>query len=205
MIKFYLFKTWVLFFLLLGSAHALAQTRVTGKVNSGEDGSSLPGVSILEKGTTNGTVTDVEGTYSINVGADAVLVFSFVGFTTQEIPVGNKTSVDVVLRGDVTALNEVVIVGYGQQEQKDVTGVVAAVSSENFNKGAIVSPDQLITGKIAGVQICKTAANREDSPQCVSGGGTSLNASNEPLYVIDGVPQSSGCRARRNGPANDNC
>ena len=147
MIKFYLSKFTFVFLLLLGSFQAWAQTRVTGKVTSGEDGTALPGVSILEKGTTNGTVTDVEGSYSITASSNAVLVFSFVGFTTQEVSAEDKTTINVALGADVIALNEIVIVGYGQQEQKDVTGVVAAVNSENFNKGAIISPDQLITGK----------------------------------------------------------
>ncbi len=175
-------------FLLLGSFQAWSQTRVTGKVTSGEDGTALPGVSILEKGTTNGTVTDVEGNYSINAGNNAVLVFSFVGFTTQEVPAAAKTTIDIVLAPDITALSEVVIVGYGQQEQKDVTGVVTAVNSENFNKGAIMSPDQLITGKIAGVQITQNSGEPGGQSSIRIRGGTSLNASNEPLYVIDGVP-----------------
>lgn len=188
MIKFYLSKSWVLFILALSSSIALAQTRVTGRVTSGEDGAPLPGVSILEKGTTNGTVTGVDGNYSINTSDNAVLIFSFVGYTSQEISVGTKTNVDVVLLSDVTALNEIVIVGYGQQEQKDVTGVVAAVSSENFNRGAIVSPDQLISGKIAGVQILQNSGEPGGQSAVRIRGGTSLNASNEPLYVIDGVP-----------------
>jgi TonB-linked SusC/RagA family outer membrane protein len=188
MIKFYLFKIMLLFLLLLGSIQVWSQTRVTGKVTSDEDGAALPGVSILEKGTTNGTVTDVEGSYSITVGNEAVLVFSFVGFTTQEVSVGAKTGIDVTLVPDVIALSEIVVVGYGQQEQKDVTGVVAAVSSESFNKGAIVSPDQLITGKIAGVQILQNSGEPGGQSSIRIRGGTSLNASNEPLYVIDGVP-----------------
>src|SRR5687767_14371384 len=186
--KFYLLKKFFVIILLLGSFHAWTQTSVTGRVTSGDDGSALPGVSILEKGTTNGTVTDVEGRYSINVGNEATLVFSFVGFTTQEVAVADSTTVNIILTTDVTALNEVVIVGYGQQEQKDVTGVVTAVNSENFNRGAIVSPDQLITGKIAGVQIQQNSGEPGGQSSVRIRGGTSLDASNEPLYVIDGVP-----------------
>ncbi len=188
MIKLYLSKTWFVVILLLGSFQAWSQNRVTGKVTSEDDGTALPGVSILEKGTTNGTVTDVNGEYSIATSANSTLIFSFVGFTTQEISVGSETSINVVLATDVIALNEVVVVGYGQQEQKDVTGVVAAVNSENFNKGAIVSPDQLITGKIAGVQILQNSGEPGGQSSIRIRGGTSLNASNEPLYVIDGVP-----------------
>lgn len=188
MIKLYLSKSCFVILLLLAAFQGWSQTRVTGTVTSGEDGTALPGVSILEKGTTNGTVTDVNGSYSISIGDNATLVFSFVGFTTQEVPVGGRTAIDVALTTDIIALNEVVVVGYGQQEQKDVTGVVAAVNSENFNKGAIVSPDQLITGKIAGVQILQNSGEPGGQSTIRIRGGTSLNASNEPLYVIDGVP-----------------
>src|SRR5687767_7024343 len=107
MIKFYLFKRSFLFVLLLSALHGWAQTKVTGKVTSGDDGSALPGVSILEKGTSNGTVTTAEGTFTISVQENATLVFSFVGFATQEIAVAGRTSYDIVLQPDVTALNEV--------------------------------------------------------------------------------------------------
>jgi TonB-dependent starch-binding outer membrane protein SusC len=175
--------------ILFTSVQALAQsTRITGMVTSGDDGTALPGVSIVEKGTTNGTVTDAEGRYSLNASGNAILVFSFVGFQSQEISVAGKSAIDVALSSDVTALTEIVVVGYGQQEKKDVTGVVAAVNEETFNKGAIVSPDQLITGKIAGVQITSNSGEPGGQSSIRIRGGTSLNASNEPLYVIDGVP-----------------
>src|SRR5688572_31709720 len=110
MIKFYLFKTFLLLLFLLSANLSSAQTRVTGKVTSGEDGTGLPGVSILEKGTTNGTVTDVEGNYSISTGPTATLVFSFVGFTTQEVAVANQSSISVTLATDATTLSEVVVI-----------------------------------------------------------------------------------------------
>lgn len=188
MIKLYLFKRSFLFALLLCSLQSWAQTSVTGKVTSGDDGDGLPGVSILEKGTTNGTVTNIDGNYSINVGEDATLVFSFVGFTTQEIAVGTQSAINLILQPDVTALSEVVIVGYGEQEKKDVTGVVTAVTSEDFNRGAIVSPDQLIAGKISGVQITSNSGEPGGGSTIRIRGGTSLSAGNEPLYVIDGIP-----------------
>ena len=111
MIKFYLLRS-LLFGLLLCSLQAWAQINVTGKVTSGADNDALPGVSILEKGTSNGTVTDADGNFSISVNENAVLVFSFVGYSSQEIPVGGRTSVDVVLAEDVTALDVVVVIGY---------------------------------------------------------------------------------------------
>jgi TonB-linked SusC/RagA family outer membrane protein len=175
--------------MLFTSVQALAQsTRITGTVTSGDDGTALPGVSIVEKGTTNGTVTDAEGRYSLNVSENAILVFSFVGFQSQEISVAGKSVIDIPLNSDVTALTEIVVVGYGQQEKKDVTGVVEAVNEQSFNKGAIVSPDMLISGKIAGVQITSNSGEPGGQSSIRIRGGTSLTASNEPLYVIDGVP-----------------
>src|SRR5688572_19590648 len=173
----------------VASVQALAQgVQITGKVTSGDDGTALPGVSIVEKGTTNGTVTDADGNYSVTVKSDAVLVFSFVGYTAQEVAVGGKTILDIALLSDITSLSEVVVVGYGTREKKDVTGVITAVDSENFNKGAIVSPDQLINGKVAGVQITSNGGEPGGASTIRIRGGTSLNASNEPLYVVDGVP-----------------
>jgi iron complex outermembrane receptor protein len=188
--NFYLLtKRLPLVLLLLVSIPLWAQNiKITGQVTSGDDGAPLPGVSILEKGTTNGTVSDAEGNYSISVKENGTLVFSFVGFQTQEIAVSGRSVANVVLASDVTALNEIVVVGYGQQEKKDVTGVVAAVDSKVFNQGAIVSPDQLITGKVAGVQITSNSGEPGGQSTVRIRGGTSINAGNDPLYVIDGVP-----------------
>src|SRR5690606_5149143 len=116
-----------------------------------DDGTNLPGVSILEKGTTNGTVTNAQGEYSLNAATDGTLVFSFVGYASQEVPIEGRSSIDVVLQVDVRSLDEIVVVGYGQQERKDITGSVVAISSEDFNKGVIGSPQDLLLGKLAGV------------------------------------------------------
>ena len=142
--------------LICGLAYSQSVT-VTGQVTDEEDGSSLPGVNIQVKGTTSGTVTDFDGNYSISLDANDVLVFSFVGYATQEVAVGNRSTIDVALGLDVTQLSEIVVVGYGEQEEGDVTGVVTAVDAESFNKGAIISPDQLITGKVAGVNIVQNS------------------------------------------------
>ncbi len=176
--------------LLMLSLAAWAQERtVSGKITSSEDGSAVPGVNVVEKGTSNGTTSDMDGNFKINItSGDAVLSFSFIGFVSQEVTVGNQTTINVSLQSDVTTLSEVVVVGYGQQEKRDVTGVVAEVKSTLFNKGAIVAPDQLIAGKIAGVQITPNSGEPGTGGQVRIRGGTSLNASNDPLYVIDGVP-----------------
>ena len=148
MIKLYVLKTFLLG-LLLCSFETWAQTNVTGTVTSAEDNERLPGVSILEKGTTNGTVTNADGNYSITVGEDATLVFSFVGFATQEIPVAARTSIDLVLAQDVTALSEVVVIGYGEIQKKDATGAVMNIGARDFNRGVLTSPQDLIVGKFA--------------------------------------------------------
>ncbi|WP_020526953.1 SusC/RagA family TonB-linked outer membrane protein [Flexithrix dorotheae] len=165
------------------------QREVSGKVTSAEDGEPLPGVNILVKGTMNGTVTDFDGNFKVNVEAEEdILVFSYIGFISKEVPVANQSNMDVALELDVTSLSEVVVVGYGQQEKKDVTGVIEEVNSESFNNGAIVNPDQLIAGKVAGVQIISNSGEPGGQTSIRIRGGTSLSASNEPLYVIDGVP-----------------
>jgi iron complex outermembrane receptor protein len=172
---------------LLGTT-AFAQQTVSGKVVDEIDGVGLPGVNILEKGTSNGTVTDFDGNYTLQVGSDAVLVFSFVGYASQEVVVGSQSVVNVQMAADVKQLSEIVVVGYGQQEAKDVTGVVAKVSEENFNKGVVVSADNLIAGKIPGVNVTSNSGEPGGQTSVRIRGGTSINASNEPLYVIDGVP-----------------
>lgn len=176
--------------LLMLSLAAWAQERtVSGRITASEDGSAVPGVNVVEKGTSNGTTSDMDGNFKINVtSGDAVLSFSFIGFVSQEVTVGNQTTINVSLQSDVTTLSEVVVVGYGQQEKRDVTGVVAEVKSTLFNKGAIVAPDQLIAGKIAGVQITPNSGEPGTGGTVRIRGGTSINASNDPLYVIDGVP-----------------
>jgi iron complex outermembrane receptor protein len=176
--------------LLLLSLTALAQERaVSGKVTSADDGAPVPGANVLEKGTSNGTTTDMDGNFRISVASESsVLVFSFVGFSSQEVAVGNQTQLNVVLQSDITTLSEVVITGYGQQEKRDVTGVVTEVKATSFNKGNIISPDQLIAGKIAGVQITPNSGEPGTGGTVRIRGGTSITASNDPLYVVDGVP-----------------
>ncbi len=175
--------------LLTGPA-ALAQGRVvTGRVTAQEDGSALPGVSVVVKGTTTGSATDGTGNYSVTVpGNETVLVYSFIGYVSQEVIVGSRSAVDVVMAPDVTALAEVVVVGYGTQKKEDLTGAVTAITSKDFNPGQITTPEQLITGKVAGVQITSGGGAPGAGNRIRIRGGSSLNASNDPLVVIDGVP-----------------
>jgi TonB-dependent starch-binding outer membrane protein SusC len=161
---------------------------VTGVVKASDDGSPIPGVNILEKGTNNGTITSSEGTYSISVGSEAVLVFTFVGYKAQEVPVGSQSTVSVSLESDVTALSEVVVIGYGQVEAKDVTGTLVSLKSESFNPGLNTSPEQLMQGRVAGVQITSNSGEPGAMNTIRIRGTSSVLGGNQPLYVIDGVP-----------------
>ncbi len=171
------------------ASYSYAQQTITGKVTDASDGSDLPGVNIVVKGTVSGTQTNTEGHYTLaGVPADGVLVFSFIGKKTLEIPVGNRSVVDVTLDDDYATLHEIVVVGYGMQKKSDLTGSITAVSSRDFVQGNIVNPEQLVAGKIAGVQIASDGGQPGSSGRIRIRGGSSLNASNDPLIVIDGVP-----------------
>ncbi|MEJ1241758.1 SusC/RagA family TonB-linked outer membrane protein [Chryseolinea sp. T2] len=160
---------------------------VTGKVTSGEDGTPIPGVNIIEKGTNNGTVTDVDGQYTIAVASTSTLVYSFVGFTSSEVTVGNQSKIDVAMKADVTSLAEVVVVGYGTQEKKELTSAVTSVKPEDFNKGTVNDPAQLLQGKVAGLNIAKAGNDPNGGYNIRLRGIASFGANTEPLIVIDGV------------------
>jgi TonB-dependent starch-binding outer membrane protein SusC len=179
--------------LLLGTSSVWAQGRtVTGKVTD-PTGSALPGVSIQVKGTQRGTNTNADGVYTIaDVPADGTLVLSFIGYTTQEVAVGNRSTVDVKLADDTKALAEVVVVGYGTQRAKDVTGSVATIGAKDFNKGVITSPEQLLQGRVAGVQITPSSGEPGAANNIQIRGAVSLRGGNSPLYVVDGVPLDGG-------------
>lgn len=191
MTKFYLFSRYVAVLLLFVTTAGWAQTKtVTGKVTSGEDGTELPGVNVVEKGTSNGTITGVDGTFSISVQPNTVLVFSFVGFTAKEVLVGTETNVNVTLDSDITSLSEVVVIGYGQIEKKDATGALVSLKPTDFNAGVISSPEQLIQGRAAGVQITSASGEPGAGINIRIRGTSSVRAGNNPLFVIDGVPLS---------------
>ncbi|MDO1444791.1 SusC/RagA family TonB-linked outer membrane protein [Rhodocytophaga aerolata] len=160
---------------------------VSGKVTDPADNSPLPGVNITVKGTTTGTVTDGTGAYSISVPGNSTLVYSFIGYTTQEIPVNNRSTIDVALAGDVQALSEVVVIGYGEQKKKDVTGSIAQVSAKDFNAGINPNPLQAIQGKVAGLNITRPSGDPNQAPTVRLRGYTSLAGGSEPLYVVDGI------------------
>ncbi len=171
---------------------------VKGRITQ-DDGTSLSGVSVQVKGAKTGATSDAEGMYGISAGkASDVLVFSYVGFASQEVSIDGRAVINVKLAGaGNTKLNEVVVVGYGTQRQKDVTGSVVAVNSKDFNQGPQLSPQQLIQGKMAGVNIEQNSGKPGGSSTVRIRGGTSITASNEPLYVIDGVPISTSSISRQ--------
>ncbi|WP_461100702.1 SusC/RagA family TonB-linked outer membrane protein [Spirosoma koreense] len=179
--------------LLLSNSVAWAQGRtVTGKV-SDQTGFGLPGVSIQLKGTARGTTTDADGKYSLpGVPDGATLVLSFIGYATQEVAVGNRSTVDVQLVDDTKALQEVVVVGYGTQRVKDATGAVSSLGPKDFNKGVISSPEQMLQGRVAGVQITPSSGEPGAGINVQIRGTSSLRGGNNPLFVIDGVPLDGG-------------
>ena len=170
---------------LFVSVLALAQSTVSGVVID-SDGEALIGANVLEKGTSNGTVTDIDGSYSITVADGATLIFSFTGFSDQEVSVAGQSTIDVTLSAG-KFLNEIVVTGYGTQRSKEVTSAVETISAEEFNKGPINDPAQLLQGKVAGLQVY----NRDGDPNSASTirlrGLSTVGANTEPLVVIDGI------------------
>jgi len=147
----------------------------------------MPGVNIVVKGTAIGTTTDVEGRYSINAEGNATLIFTFVGYATQEVAVGNQSEVNVVLQSDVTSLNEVVVEGYATIKKKDLTGAVAQVSSKDLNKGIYTSPAQLLQGKLAGVLVVGASGAPGAETNIQIRGVSSMTSGTAPLIVVDGI------------------
>ncbi|MDF7814839.1 TonB-dependent receptor [Hymenobacter sp. YC55] len=172
------------------SAHA--QTRqVTGTVLSATDKSPLPGVSVIIKGTTTGTSTDTNGKFTLPVAAgnDQVLIFSFIGFEPTEVRVGSGSVVEPVqLKEKTTELNDVVVVGYGTQRKRDVTGSVASISAEQVAETPIARADQILQGRVSGVQVTQTNSEPGGNVSIRIRGTNSINTGNEPLFVVDGFP-----------------
>lgn len=166
---------------------AQAQT-VTGTVMDNK-GVAIPGISVVIKGTSRGTTTNSEGAFTLNdVKSGAKLVFSGAGYSSQEVAATPGTSMNIVLETNVAGLNEIVVVGYGTARKKDITGAVASVKSKDFNQGVITAPDQLLQGKVAGLEITNNNGQPGAATTIKIRGNNSLRASNNPLYVVDGVP-----------------
>lgn len=179
-------------FILCGSVSLIAQSgEVTGKIFDVMDGITLPGATVVIKGTTTGTSTDMDGQYSINVEPNTTLVFSYVGYMPQEIVVSPGTTVNVAMESESMGLDEVLVIGYGTQKKDDATGAVTSISSKDFNQGQIVSSTSLIAGKVAGVQVVSGGGAPGEGNTIRIRGGSSLSALNDPLVIIDGVAMNN--------------
>ena len=178
--------------LLCGSVTMFGQSgQVTGKIFDVLDGTTLPGATVVIKGTTTGTSTDMDGMYSIEVEPNTTLVFSYVGYMPQEIVVNPGTTVNVAMESESMGLDEVLVIGYGTQKKDDATGAVSSISTKDFNQGQIVSSTSLIAGKVAGVQVTSGGGAPGEGNTIRIRGGSSLSASNDPLVVIDGVAMNN--------------
>lgn len=179
---------YILFLLIIAVTGALAQeVTVTGTVTDVGDGTTIPGVNILVKGTYQGTITDIDGKYRINVPrSGAVLVFSFIGYTSQEIPVGNQTVINVILAQESKLLDEIVVIGYGTVRKSDLTGAVGSIKSDDLTKITAINPVQSLQGRISGVQVTNSTGAPGTSPIVRVRGVGTFNESS-PIYVVDGV------------------
>lgn len=179
---------FIILFWAIGTQLYAQNMMITGKVSDASDGFSLPGVTIAVKNSTMGTTSDFKGNYSITVPKGSVLMFSFIGYETVEVEVTSMDHINVLLQTSATDLSEIVVIGYGSVKKSDATGSIATVSSKDFNRGAITSPQDLLVGKSAGVVITSSGGAPGSGSTIRIRGGSSLNASNDPLIIIDGVP-----------------
>lgn len=189
--KSLLFLFGVLF--CLQSQFVAAQSRaVTGKVTDA-GGNGLPGVSVTVKSSTNGAVTDGDGAYSVNVPSDKnTLVFSYIGYVSQEVTIGSKSQINVSLVEDATALSEVVVVGYGTQKKSQMTGAISQVTAKQITEMPLTNLGQALQGRAAGVDVSQSGSKPGSAPRILIRGRRSFNAGNDPLYVVDGIPLSAG-------------
>jgi len=171
----------------IGAANAQGR-EVSGTILDATLKDPLPGVTVLIKGTTRGTTTDLDGQFRINVQpGDETLVISFVGFTAKELPIGNQSVFNVELEEDIQSLQEAVVIGYGTQDKKEITSAVASVGSEQFNRGNFPNPTQLLQGKVAGLSVTRPGGNPNAQPTIRLRGISSFGATQSPLIVLDGV------------------
>lgn len=177
-------KTWVIVTMILSCVAMTSAQTITGTVTAA--GEALPGATVIVKGTSNGTSTDFDGNYSIDADAQSTLIFSFIGYTTQEVLVGSQTEINVSLE-ESNLLDEVVVIGYGTQRKSDLTGSVSSVSAEDITANPVSRVDQALQGRAAGVQVTQVSGAPGAATAIRVRGGNSISGSNEPLWVIDGI------------------
>jgi TonB-dependent starch-binding outer membrane protein SusC len=186
----------IVFLLLLSAVTTYAQRAVTGVVREGETNSPLPGVNVLVKGTANGTTTDADGKFTLAAADNDILVFSFIGMETQEITIGNQTSIQINMVANTRQLAEVVVTGYGDRSASSFTGSAVTLGTEKIRDVPMPTVDQALQGNIAGLQLAATSGTPGSVQDIRIRGISSINASNDPLFVIDGVPVVSGENVR---------
>lgn len=188
--------------LLCFASMAWSQTTVTGTVTDNQN-TPLPGASVIEKGTVNGTTTDFDGNFTIDVAdLNAVLEASYLGYTTTDIPLNGQSNISVQLDEDATQLEDVVVVGYGTQKKSDVTGSIASIKSEDFNQGVVSNPGQLLQGKLAGVNVASVSGEPGASQNIIIRGVGSLRSGTTPLFVIDGFVIDNSSTGLESNPLN---
>ena len=173
----------------------IVQTNTVTGIVSDEGGMGMPGVNVIVKGTSNGTTTDANGAYSLVLPGDeasTVLVFTFIGYISQEQPLNGRTAVNVTLAADVQQLTEVVVVGYGTQRKKDITGSVSSISTKEVTELPVTNAQQALQGRIPGVDVVSTGTQPGAGVSVRIRGRRSFNAGNDPLYVLDGIPLAGG-------------
>lgn len=179
------------------------QEKVVSGTVTDDEGAAMPGVNVVEKGTSNGTVSDANGNYRLTVtSTNAILVFSFVGAETKEIVVGDQSEISVSLAASSMSLAEVVVVGYGTQKRSDVTGAISSLKSEGFNQGVVTNPGQLLQGKVSGVNVTTASGEPGAGQNVIIRGVGSLRSGTQPLYVIDGFLLDNSSQGFDTNPLN---
>jgi TonB-dependent starch-binding outer membrane protein SusC len=191
--------------LVFFSLSVFGQIEVRGRVTSLVEPTGLPGVNVTIKGTTQGTITDIEGRFILSVSADATLVFSFVGYKAQEVPVEGRATLNVVLEESSQELGEIIVVGYSSIAKRDITGSIATIKTDNFKEISINGIDQALQGQVAGVQVTQSSGTPGGGISVRIRGSTSISAGNRPLFIVDGIPvETGGLSARSFGGQQDN-
>jgi TonB-linked SusC/RagA family outer membrane protein len=184
---------------------ALAQQVVTGKVTSATEPDGLPGVNVVVKGTSQGVITDIEGRFSLEVEPATILIFSFVGYKSLELPVANQTILNVILEEEAQELSEVIVMGYSSVERRDITGSVSSVKANAFKDISLNGIDQALQGQAAGVQVTQSSGTPGGGISVRIRGVTSITAGNRPLFIVDGIPVETGALSGRDyGGQSDN-
>ncbi|RPI44256.1 MAG: SusC/RagA family protein, partial [Bacteroidetes bacterium] len=185
--------------LLMPAALFAQQRTISGTVTDANSGEPLIGVTVVIQGTTQGTTTDIDGNYTIQASNGQTLIFSYIGFVTEIVTVEDQVEINLEMSMSSEELEEVIVIGYGTTTKEDATGSLSVVSYDDFNRGAISTPQELVTGRISGVRITSAGGAPGAGSTIRIRGGSSMSASNDPLIVIDGVPvDNDGISGMRN-------